>query len=355
MLANSWRLVCLAPLVAGLTALGLSFFITPTYKSTTRILPPAMQQSTTAILMSQLGSLSNYLGGSVGVKNIAEQYVGLLRSQTVFDAIIRRFDLKKLYDERYIEDARRQLERRTTISAGVKDGLILIEIEDTDPQRAANMANAFVEELRNLSNNLAIGEAAQRRQFFESQLQKTQNDLTQAEIALRGSSVSEALLKTIPQSALEALARLKAQITAQEIRLASMKAFMTEANPEFRLALKELDALRSELSKAEQSKAAKPGSADANYVERFRNFKYHEVLFELMAKQYELARLDEAREGTAVQVVDEARPPERKSKPRRGLIAAITAIVTLVFAVPFVITRVRLRDLRAGSQARTNG
>jgi capsule polysaccharide export protein KpsE/RkpR len=230
------------------------------------------------------------------------------------------------------------------VSAGVKDGIISIEAEDRDPKRAADIANAFVEELRNLSNTLAIGEAAQRRLFFETQLRQTKDNLTKSELALRGSGISEAALKTMPQSAIEALARLKAQITAQEIKLASMRMFMTDSNPQFRLAVQELIALRTELSKAEQSDSAKAVGNGAEYIAKYREFKYHETLFELMAKQYELARLDEAREGAVIQVVDAAIVPERKSKPKRALITISTMLAVFLATVLFVFIRQGLRN-----------
>jgi len=338
-LAENWRSLVFLPLVAGLAALGISFLIPPTFTATTRILPPGQQQSTSAVLAAQLGSLAGLIGGAAGIKNPVDQYVALLKSRSVYDAIIRRFNLRELYDERYIEDTRKELERRMRVSAGVKDGIISIEVEDRDPKQAADIANAFVEELRNLSNTLAITEAAQRRLFFETQLTQAKDNLTKSEVALRGSGVSEAALKTVPQSALEALARLKAQITAQEIKLASMRMFMTDSNPQFRLAIQELVALRAELSKAEQSNTSKATGDGAEYVAKYRDFKYHETLFELMAKQYELARLDEAREGAVIQVVDAALPPERKSKPMKALIAVLTTLAVFFAMMLFVFVR----------------
>ena len=349
--AENLRLLILVPLLAGLVALGISFLIPPTYTATTRILPPAQQQSTSAALAAQLGSLAGLVGGSAGLKNPADQYVALLKSRSVYDAIIQRFDLRKLYDERYIEDARKELEKQSRVSAGVKDGIISIEVDDHEPKRAADMANAFVEELRNLSKTLAITEAAQRRLFFEGQLKQAKDDLTKSEFALRGSNVSEATLRTVPQAALEALARLKAQITVQEIKLASMRTFMTDSNPEFRLAMQELGALRTELSKAEQGNTSKAAGDGAEYIAKYRDFKYHETLFELMAKQYELARLDEAREGAVIQVVDAAQPPERKSKPRRAFIAGLSALAVFFATMLVVFVRKTLENASAAPES----
>jgi uncharacterized protein involved in exopolysaccharide biosynthesis len=350
-LAENWRTLVLVPLGAGLLALGISFLIQPTFTATTRILPPAQQQSTSAALAAQLGSLAGLVGGASGLKNPADQYVALLKSRSVFDAIVQRFDLKELYEAMYLEDARKALEQRTRVMAGVKDGIISIEVDDHDPKRAAAIANAFVEELRNLTKTLAISEAAQRRLFFEEQLAQAKDNLTTSEIALQGSGVSEATLRTVPQSALEALARLKAQITAQEIKLASMRTFMTDAHPEYRLAIQELFALRTELSKAEQSNPVKAVGNGVEYIAKYRDFKYHETLFELMAKQYELARLDEAREGAVIQVVDAAQPPERKSKPKKAQIAVITTLAMFLLTLLAVFGRHALRNVATNPES----
>src|SRR5258708_24375069 len=200
------RLLVIIPVACGFAALVITFAISPIYTATTRILPPTQSQNLSAALMSQLGSLGGLLGGAAGIKNPGDQYVAFLKSRTVFDAIIGRFNLRERYDERYIEDIRKELAKRSTISAGAKDGVISIEVEDEDPKRAAELANAFVDELKALTNVLAVSEAAQRRLFFENQIKKARDQLTSAEVALRKSGVSEGTLKAMPQAALEPLA-----------------------------------------------------------------------------------------------------------------------------------------------------
>jgi len=330
-----------------LVALGIGFLIEPSYTATTRILPPVQQQGSTAALAAQLGALAGLVGPAAGIKNPSDQYVALIKSHSVYDAMIRRFKLHDLYQAQYLDDAREELKRRTRVSASSKDGLISIDVEDNDPGRAAAMANAFVDELRNLTKTLAITEAAQRRLFFEEQLIQAKENLTTAEIALQASGIGEAALRTLPQSALESLARLKAQITTQEIKLASMRTFMTESNPDFRLAVRELSALREELSKVEQKTPIKGLSNGAEYIAKYRDFKYHETLFELMAKQYEIARLDEAREGAVIQVVDVAKAPERKSSPQKALIAVVTTLAFFFVTLVAVLIRQALRAAAA--------
>ncbi len=334
--AENLRLLVLVPLAAGVLAFGITFLIRPMYTATARLLPPQQQQSAaSALLTTQLGALAGGVGGSLGLKNPADLYVAMLRSRTVADHLLSRFKLRELYDEKYGEDARKELAGRTRIIAG-KEGLITIEVDDHDPKRAADMANSYVEALRELTQTLAVTEAAQRRLFFERQLKQTKDALTRAEIALRGSGINEATLKTVPQSALEALARLKAQVTAQEVKLAALRGFMTESNPEYKQAQQELIALRTQLSRAEQIDGSKATGAGAEYVARFREFKYYETLFDLMAKQYEIARLDEAREGAVIQVMDTAVPPERISQPKRlvtGVLWALTTLFVLIMGL----------------------
>jgi tyrosine-protein kinase Etk/Wzc len=351
--AENWRALVFVPLAAGLIALGISFLIRPTFTAVTRILPPAQQQSASAALAAQLGALAGLVSAGTGIKNPADQYVALLKSRTIYDAIVHRFNLRELYDVRYLDDARKGLQNRTKIYSGSKDGIITIEVDEHRPELAADIANAFVGELHNLTKTLAISEAAQRRLFFEMQLGKAKDALTRSEQALRASGVSESALRALPQSVLESLARLKAEITAREIKLASMRTYMTDSNPEIQLAIREVIALRSELSKLEQSSTTKLVASDADYIARYRDFKYHETLFELMAKQFELARLDEAREGAIVQVVDVAVPPERKSKPRKSLIAVLTTLGMSLLMLSIVLARQILRDYAANPAAAT--
>lgn len=350
-LARNLKILLIAPLLGGLVALGVCFVLPPTFTATARILPPAQQQGPSAALNAQLGALAGLVGGAAGIKSPADQYAALLKSRTVYDGLIKRFDLLRVYDERYLDDARRDLAKRTTVHASPKDGMISIEVDDRDPRRAADLANGFVDELRKLTNTLAVTEAAQRRAFFEAQLKQAKDNLARSEVDLRRGGVGEAALKTVPQSALEAIARLRAQITAQEIRLAAMRTSMTEENPELRTGLRELAALHAELAKIEETRAVKDSGQGAEYITRYRDFKYYELLFELMAKQYELARLDEAREGAVVQVVDVALPPERKSKPRKLLVVLLSAFGSLVVAMIAVLARESLRAAEADPAA----
>ena len=339
-IAENARLLVLGPLVVGLAALGLSFLIAPTFTATTRIMTPQQQQSGAAMALAQLGALAGMAGAAAGIKNPADMYVGLIKSRTVADRMIDRFKLLEVYEEDYREDARKTLARNSSISAG-KDGLISIEVDDHDPKRAAAMANAYVEELSNMTANLAVTEAQQRRVFFEKELAKAKENLVRAETALGGAGVSESVLKFNPEAMGEGLATLKAQVVAKEVQLSSMRGYLTANSPDFRQAQQELAALRTQLAKVENSR---PTGGNADYINRYRDFKYNEVLFEQLAKQYELAKIDESREGTVIQVVDVAQPPERKSKPKKAQIAVLATLASGFVLLLYVFVRRALQN-----------
>lgn len=340
---DNLRLLVLAPLAIGLLALGISFLIPPTFTAKTEFLPPQQQQSGAAAMLQSLGALGGLAGAATGLKNPNDQFVAFLESTTVQDALIARFKLVEYFKAEFKTDARRSLAGISTITSG-KDGLIAVEVSDKDPVFAAKLANGYVEELSRLLDRLAVTEAQQRRVFFEAQLQKAKEALVKAEQALGASGVNAATLKSRPEVAVAAVAQLQAQIAAQEIKLASMRGYLADSAPDFRQAQTELAALRNQLAKSEKTSTATPSGGDADYVARYRDFVYQQTLFELFAKQYEIARIDESREGAVIQVVDAAEPPERKSKPKKALIAALAALGSGLFLLFFVFVRQAVRN-----------
>lgn len=338
---DNLRLLVLGPLAAGLLVLGGTFLVAPTYTAVTQFLPPQQQQGAAAAMLQSLGSLGGLAGAAAGIKNPSDQYIAFMKSRSLQDAIIDRFDLMKKWEIELRQDARLALDGAVRITAG-KDGIIDVEVDDEDPIFAAAMANAYVEELRALMNRLAVTEAQQRRQYFEQQLQKAKDSMVKAEQALKATGVNSSAIKSSPEAAVGAVAEIQARIAAQEIKIGSMRGYLTESAPDFKQAITELAALRSQLSKLESGGPISVGGSD--YIARFRDFKYHETLFELFAKQYELARADEAREGAVIQVLDVATPPDRKSKPKKALIAVITTLATGFALLLFVFLRQALRN-----------
>lgn len=334
---DNLRLLVLAPLAAGLLALGITFAIAPTFTATTVFMPPQQQQSGAAMMLQSLGALGGLAGAATGLKNPNDQFIAFLKSDSIADALIDRFQLMARYESKFKTDARKTLDGVSKISSG-KDGLITVEVDDKDPAFAAQLTNGYVEELGKLLDRLAVTEAQQRRAFFEKQLLQTKEKLTVAEQALQASGVNSSALKSSPEAAIKAVAELQAQIAAQEVKLASMRGYLTESAPDFRQAQTELAALRAQFAKVEHSSAPAQGD-NADYVARYRDVKYFETLFELFSKQFELAKLDEAREGAVIQVVDLAQAPERKSKPKKALIAVLTTLASGMVLLLFVFVR----------------
>ena len=333
---DNLRLLVLGPLACGLVALGVSFLIPATYTAKTQFLPPQQQQSAAASMLASLGALGGLAGAATGLKSPADQYIAFLKSVSLQDALNERFKLSDRYDAKFKSETRVELTSNVRIVSG-KDGLISLEVDDKDPQFAADLANAHIDELRNLLARLAVTEAQQRRMFFEKQLQITKVNLAKAELALKSSGINSSVLKSSPSSAVEAVARLKAGISVQEVKLGSMRNYLTENAPEYKQALNELASLRTQLARAEKDEPASKDASD--YVSRYREFKYQETMFELFAKQFELAKVDESREGAVIQVLDLAQPPERKAKPKKALIAIIATLASGFALLLFVFVR----------------
>ena len=345
--------------VLGAIALAIivSLLLPVGYEAQVVLLPPAAQSSSVASAllgqlgnMGSLGSLSAVAGG-LGMKTPADMYVSFLKSRTVEDATIQRYGLMSDYKKKLISDARKEFERRTNVVAGQKDGLIRITIEDHDPKRAAELANGYVEEFRKLSATLAITEAARRRLFFEQQLQPAKEQLAAAEEAMRKTEQSTGVLQIDSQARalIESAAVLRAQVVAKEVQIQGMRSFATEDNPDVVLAKQQLAALQSQLEHVAGSEKdtgsdivlskGRVTGAGLEYLRRFRDLKYYETVYELLTKELEIARLDEAREGEIVQVVDAAVPPDKKSSPHRILIVIGTTIVAFFVAVFWVSVR----------------
>jgi len=330
-LIQHWKLWLLGSLGIGLAALGIAFLMTPIYTARTSFLPPQQQQSSMASALASFGALSGLASAAANIKSPADQYVALMQSVTATDKLVDQFELQRIYGKEFRFEARAALDQNTRIEIGKKDGLISVEVDDPDPKRAAGMANAYVEQLRRLTSVLAVSEAQQRRVFFEKELKEARDQLAKAQQALQATGFNVGALRAEPRAAAESYARLRAEITAAEVRAQVLRGSLADSSPEVQRQLGQLSALRAQLSRLEQSSDANPGP---DYLTKFREYKYRETLFEMFARQYELARVDESREGALIQVVDVATPPEHKSKPKRAFIAvAATLLSVLVIGV----------------------
>jgi tyrosine-protein kinase Etk/Wzc len=354
------RFIVLFVLGAALLASVVALLLPVRYEAKTVLLPPAQNSSISSTLIGQLGglgslgSLASLAGGGLGIKNPADMYISFLTSRTVEDAMIQRYGLMKEYHRKRMSDTRKEFEHRTTAVAGTKDGLIRISVEDRDPKRAAELANGYVEEFRRLSASLAITEAARRRLFFEQQVQQSKDKLTEAEEAMSKTEQSTGVLQIDSQARalIESAAILRAEVVAKQVQIEGMRSFATDDNPNLILAKQELAALQSQLTHVAGSQSdtgsdinlskGRVTQSGMEYLRRYRDLKYQESVFELLAKQFEIAKLDEAREGSIIQVVDAAVPPDRKSSPRRTLIVVTSTVFAFFVAVFWVWLRKRL-------------
>lgn len=337
------KLLVLVPLVVGVIAVAVSLALPNVYKAGARLLPP-QQQSTGMALLSQLGGGAGGLAASVaGLKNPNDIYVAMLKSRTIADRLITRFNLKTVYDTESLEEARTELASNTSVLSG-KDGLIIVEVEDHDKKRVALIANAYIDELLRLTKVLAVTGAGQRRMFFEKELETAKENLAKAEMALKQSLNSGSVTSVDAESraVIERLARLRASVSAKVIQLDAMRAFVTEANPEFVRVSEELKSLRTELTRMESGNTVPALNAPQTpeglqSIKILRDVKYYEMLYELLSKQYEFARLEEAKDPSLIQVLDPAIDPERKVKPRRALIVLGSVLAAFLGAIAWIV------------------
>ena len=335
-LARDRRCIAIVTLAAVLLGTVIVFLLKPTFTATATILPPKEQQSSISAMLGQLVPLSALAGGTGGagglLKNPADVYIGMIMSRTVADRMIDRFHLQSLYKTRTMVDTRKAFKKRITAEAA-KDSLIEISVEDHDPHRASEMANGLVDELYHLTSTLAITEAAQRRLFFNQQLDDEKQALVTAEEDLKKTQEKTGLIQLSGQAEeiIRNVASLRAQIVEREVQMHAMQVYATDENPQVTRLQQQIDALHQQLSVAENNqRRLEPGDiqvptgqvpeAGLEYVRKVREVTYHTTLLNLLAKEYEAARIDEAKSAPLIQVIDRAVPPDRKSGPHRVLL-----------------------------------
>lgn len=331
-----------------LSVILVAFVLKPTYTAEALFIPPQNSPgSAITQLAGQLGSLG-IAGGLGGLKTPADIYIGILQSRTIADDVIARFHLQEVYKSKKLSGAEKMLGENTKFVAG-KDTLIKISVDDEDPQRAANIANGFLDELQHQNGRLALTESSQRRLFFERQLEKEKDALADAEVDLKKTQESTGLIAPSPQMQVEiaTIADIRAQITSREIQLSSMRQAATDQNPEVIRVQTQIEGLQKQLQKLQNdTQQRRPGSTQLptakvpalalEYIRKQREVKYHELLFESVAKQYEMARLDESREAPVLQIVDRAIVPDTKSGPHRLLIILAMTLVGAVLGMMIV-------------------
>jgi tyrosine-protein kinase Etk/Wzc len=359
-LARRKKMIFLVTACFAVIACIVSLVLPPEYTATIVILPPQQGSSLSSALgdLGGLSSLASLASGALGGKDTQEMYVSMLKSESVEDSVIQRYGLLQQYHKKYYFDARKNLEWHTTIDGSKKDGLIRLSFEDHNPARAAEITNGYIETLRELSQHLAITEASQRRVIFEQQLDKAKTDLANSEEALKQTQLSTGFVQIDSQSRalIETAARIRAEIVAKEVQIQAMQTYAGEGNPDLQQQQQQLAGLRTQFNQLVGSNGSSPDDlflskgnvpeAALEYARKLRDVKYNEAVFEALAKQLEVAKIDEAKEGGFLQVVNSALPPERRSFPKRTWITLGAAVFGLSLAILLALFQARLARMR---------
>ncbi len=357
-LSSRRRFIAMFTLITTVIGLAIWLILKPYYTATAIIMPP-QQQSSASGLMGQLGSLvsmgggaigGSSLGSSLGMKSQADMYVGILESRTIADQLIAKFNLQKEYDRKTLADTRTSLKKTSKFEVQ-KDGLIHIEVTDKDPRRASDMANAYVDQLYGKNADLVVAEASQRKVFFDEQLDSEKRALAAAEEDMRATEQRTGIIQLSGQAAvtIRSIAELRAQIQSREVQLQAMRTFATDENPNVTRIQEEIATMRSQLTKLEndEQRQEQPGNITIpagkvpedtlEYARKLREVKYHETLFDLLSKQFEAARIDQAKSAPIIQVIDHAIPPDKKSGPHGSLITAGAFLAGLFLSCMYVL------------------
>lgn len=331
--------------VAVVIAVCYSLTLKNIYTASAKILPPQKESGGgLSGLLSQAGGLAALAGGAGGLGGSTDLYIGILKSRSVADAVIKRLNLQKEFKTKNIDETRKALEGAVKFKAG-KDGIISIDADSKDPQKAAQLANTFVDEFGRRSVELNLSKAGAERVFLEKRLDVVKQDLLNAENDMKSFQEKYKTFKVDSQAtvAIEGIARLKAEIVTKEAQLASLRNTMTDENSDVKTLQAGIARLKSQLGSMSGSGGSDVIPAIGNipalgmeYVRKMREFKTQEAIFEQLTKQYEVAKINEAKDSSSVQVLDEAVVPLKKSKPKRSLIV-ILAAVTAFFASIFIV------------------
>jgi tyrosine-protein kinase Etk/Wzc len=321
----------------------ISLLLPKKYDAIARILPPTQDQGMMGLMLGQFGGgMASLAGDILGKGTPADQYVGFLNSEVIKDAIIDRFKLMEVYNEDYRLDTYEKLDKYVDIAAGKKDGIITITVEDEEPKRAAAMANAFVEEVGKLDARLSMIGSGQNRAFYESRLAKARLELAKAEDAMKAFQSKNKTLD-VPEQAkasIEGVALLRAQLAAQEVQLASLRSYLTDSSREVTFLKASIANIKKQITLLEGKGGASSipslgtvPSLGEEYLRLMRDFKIQETLVEILTKQFEMTKLKEANDVSGLQVIQQARVPDKKTKPKRALIVLGSTFAAFFFSV----------------------
>jgi tyrosine-protein kinase Etk/Wzc len=358
-LRSSKRTIAAVAVGSLVIATAVAFLLSPRYTSEVSFIPPNINGSSSvaSALSGQLSSLGagDLLGSG---KTSGDLYAGILRSRSIARAIVQRFDLKNVYKVKKESQAESELGSNTVVSVDTKSTIVTLELTDKSPQLAHDIANAYMDALRETDGRLALSQSSQRRFFFEQQLAKEKDDLEDAEVALKKTEEQSGLIAPSGQteSEIRTIAETQAAIAGRQVQLAALRDSATEENTNVIRLRSEIDDLQGQLERLQRGSghdstmsipASKVPEIELEYVRKDREVKYHEALFDMLSRQYEAARLDEARDAPVLQVLDSASYPDTKSSPKRLYIMLGGLAFGFLAGCVWVLTREHLHVLRA--------
>ncbi len=373
-IAKHKRMIIRTALVVFFLSIIYSLLLPNIYSSTAKIIPPQRDQGLMSMMMGPIGgSMSSLAGDLLGKGSPADMYVSILGSDVVSDAIIDRFKLIEAYGKKYRIDTYKELDKKVDITAGKKDGIISITVEDKDPKQAADIANAYIEELTKLTVDLNISGASQNKAYLEERLIKAKVDLRNAEDSLKFFQSKNKAVDITEQAkgTIKGVADLEGQLAIEEVKLSSFKRIFTDASQEVKNQQAVVANLKGQISKFEGMRSGDsiPGvgsvpELEQQYLRLMREFKIQETLVESLTKQYEIAKLSEAKDISSIEVLQKARVPDKKTRPRRtvmvlsstftaGFIAMLYAFIIEAGAQMPEEDRIRLKKIMAMILGRT--
>lgn len=348
-IAKNWRMIIRTTIIAAVLSVIYCLCLPNIYTATTRILPPQQDSSgLMGVLLGAAGGMGGMAADLLGKGSSADMYVGILNSEAISDLIIDRFKLMELYDQRYRVQTYNLLHKKVTIVAGKKDGIISISVDDKDPKLTAAIANAYVEELGKLLARLNITGAGRNRTYLEERLTNAKVDLVKAGNALKLFQTKNKAPDITEQTkgTIKGVADLEGLLAAEEVKLAGLRRIFTDNSQEAKNQRSVISNIKTQIAKFEgfRSNASIPGVASVpelgqQYLNLMREFKIQETIVEMLSKQYEIAKLSEANDTTAIQVIQAAREPDKKTKPKRSLIVLATTFATGFGSVLFAFIR----------------
>lgn len=341
------KLIIGVTIVATVTTAVFTLFVPNVYTARTMILPADDDGGgMMGAMMAQMGGLANLAGGLVGNSTTkADLYTSMLKSETVKDPIIDKFKLLDTYHARMRSGVYARLDSVVLITTGKKDGIITIAVDSEDPKLAAALANAYVDELGRMVARLNMTDAGENSSFLEKRITEARADLVRAEEALKQFQVKNKAISVTDQAkaSIEGIAQLRGDLAAKEVQLAALKSQLTDSSQEVKAAKATIGNLRSQIAKLEGtgSSSSLPSigampEIGQQYLRLMRDFKIQESVLEMLSKQYEVSKLTELKDVSSFKVIQKAKVPEVKSKPRRGFIVVLTSVTVFLLMILFV-------------------